>query len=119
MSAANEKAAPVLQRQDRDGVAILMLNRPAKLNALSNDLLTAIMLALDEIELDPAIRTVVITGTGRAFSAGADIAGFQRHLEAGPAPAVRYFMRPGHQMTRRVESFPKPVIAAVNGLAFG
>lgn len=119
MSAANEKAAPVLQRQDRDGVAILMLNRPAKLNALSNDLLTAIMLALDEIELDPAIRTVVITGTGRAFSAGADIAGFQRHLEAGPAEAVRYFMRPGHQMTRRVESFPKPVIAAVNGLAFG
>src|ERR1700726_2384654 len=67
----------------------------------------------------PTLRAVVITGAGRAFSAGADIAAFQRHLETGPAEAVVHFMRPGHQLTRRVESFPKPVIAAVNGLAFG
>ena len=119
MNSTSEKAAFVLQREDRGGVTILTLNRPAKLNALSNDLLAAIMRALDEIELDPMIRTILIAGAGRAFSAGADIAGFQRHLEAGPAEAVAHFMRPGHQMTRRVESFPKPVIAAVNGLAFG
>jgi enoyl-CoA hydratase len=100
-------------------VALLTLNRPDKLNALSNELLGAIMDALDRVELDPAVRAVVITGAGRAFSAGADIAGFQRHLEAGPAEAVAHFMRPGHQMTRRVESFAKPIIAAVNGLAFG
>ena len=62
---------------------------------------------------------VVITGEGRAFSAGADIAAFQRHMRAGPAEAVAHFMRPGHRMTRRVESFPKPVIAAVNGVAMG
>jgi enoyl-CoA hydratase len=74
---------------------------------------------LDGIELDHAIRAIVVTGRGRAFSSGADIAAFQRHLEAGPAEAVAHFMRPGHQMTRRVESFPKPIIAAVNGLAFG
>jgi enoyl-CoA hydratase len=110
---------PVLQRDDRGGVTILTLNRPAKLNALSNDLLAAIMGALDDIEIDPAVRVIVFTGAGRAFSAGADIAGFQRYLEAGPADAVVHFMRPGHQMTRRVESFPKPIIAAVNGLAFG
>jgi enoyl-CoA hydratase len=102
-----------------DQVALLTLNRPDRLNALSNELLAAIMAALDGIELDPAVRAVVITGAGRAFSAGADIAGFQRHVAAGPAEAIVHFMRPGHRMTRRVESFSKPIIAAVNGLAFG
>ena len=119
MSSADPKTSPILQRDDRDAVAVLTLNRPGKLNALSNELLAAIMQALDDIELDPAVRAIIITGAGRAFSAGADIAGFQRYLEAGPADAVVHFMRPGHQMTRRVESFAKPIIAAVNGLAFG
>jgi enoyl-CoA hydratase len=100
-------------------VALLTLNRPEKLNAMNNELLTAMLGSLDEIELDTEVRAVVITGAGRAFSAGADIAAFQRHIEAGPAEAVARFMRPGHRMTRRVESFCKPVIAAVNGLAYG
>jgi enoyl-CoA hydratase/carnithine racemase len=112
-------SAPVLLREDRGAVSLLTLNRPGKLNALSNDLIAALMAALDSIELDRSIRAVVITGAGRAFSAGADIAGFRPHLQAGPAEAVAHFMRPGQAMTRRVESFPKPVIAAVNGLAFG
>lgn len=103
----------------RGAVALLTLNRPGKLNALSTELLDAIVGALDRIELDGAVRAIVVTGTGRAFSAGADIAAFQCHMRAGPAEAVAHFMRPGHRMTRRVESFSKPVIAAVNGLAFG
>ena len=109
----------VLTMTTEGKVALLTLNRPGKLNALSNELLDAITGALDRIELDPDVRAVVITGAGRAFSAGADIAAFQRHMQAGPAEAVAHFMRPGHRMTRRVESFSKPVIAAVNGLAFG
>lgn len=112
-------SAQVLLREDRGAVSLLTLNRPGKLNALSNDLIAALMAALDSIELDRSVRAVVITGAGRAFSAGADIAGFRPHLQAGPAEAVAHFMRPGQAMTRRVESFPKPVIAAVNGLAFG
>jgi enoyl-CoA hydratase len=100
-------------------VAVLTLNRPEKLNALSNELLDALMSTLDRLELDRAVRSVVITGAGRAFSAGADIAAFQDHMRAGAPEAIAHFMRPGHRMTRRVESFPKPVIAAVNGLAFG
>jgi enoyl-CoA hydratase len=112
-------SAQVLLREDRGAVSLLTLNRPAKLNALSNDLIAALMAALDSIELDRCIRAVVLTGAGRAFSAGADIAGFRPHLQAGPAEAVARFMRPGQAMTRRVESFSKPVIAAVNGLAFG
>lgn len=111
--------ADVLTVTIKDQVALLTLDRPEKLNALNNELLAAIMSALDGIELDPAVRAVVVTGAGRAFSAGADIAAFQHHMRAGPAEAVARFMRPGHQMTRRVESFPKPIIAAVNGLAYG
>jgi enoyl-CoA hydratase len=95
------------------------MNRPDKLNALSAELIAALMEALASIEPDPSIRVIVITGTGRAFSAGADIKAFQKHMLAGPADAIMHFMRPGHQMTRRVESFPKPIIAAVNGFAFG
>src|SRR6516165_4464783 len=108
-----------LQRENHGAVELLTLNRAAKLNALNGELLDALMRALDEVELDAAVRVVVITGTGRAFSAGADIAGFRPHLEAGPREAVVHFMRPGHQLTRRIESFAKPIIAAVNGLAFG
>jgi enoyl-CoA hydratase len=119
MEKAIHQTPPILLRQDRGVVSILTLNRPEKLNALSNELIYAIIRALDVIELDPTIRVVVITGAGRAFCAGADIAAFQRHMQAGPADAVTHFMRPGQQMTRRVESFPKPIIAAVNGLAFG
>src|SRR3954468_13935624 len=107
-------------RCELDGmVAVLTLNRPEKLNALSNELLDAPMNTLDRIELDRAVRSVVITGAGRAFSAGADIAAFQDHMRAGAPEAIAHFMRPGHRMTRRVESFSKPIIAAVNGLAFG
>lgn len=102
-----------------DSVALLTLHRPDSLNALSNELIDAIVGALDRFELDPAVRAVVITGAGRAFSAGADIKAFQGPMRAGPAEAVARFMRPGHRMTRRVEGYPKPMIAAVNGMAFG
>jgi enoyl-CoA hydratase len=110
---------PILLREDRGAVSILTLHRPGKLNALSNELITAIMTVLDSIEIDRTIRAVIVTGAGSAFSAGADIAAFQQHIQAGATEATAHFMRPGHQMTRRVESFPKPIIAAVNGLAFG
>jgi enoyl-CoA hydratase len=119
MSEVHNTREPILMREDKGAVALLTLNRPEKLNALSNELLAAIIEELDLIELTPSVRAIVITGAGRAFSAGADISTFQRHVEAGPSQAVANFMRPGHRMTRRVESFPKPIVAAVNGLAFG
>jgi enoyl-CoA hydratase/carnithine racemase len=100
-------------------VVLLTLSRPSKLNAFNSELINALMAALDKVELDRSVRAVVITGAGRAFSAGADISQFQSYMRDGPAEAVVNFMRPGQQMTRRVEAFPKPIIAAVNGLAFG
>lgn len=111
--------APVLL--DRDGaIAFLTINRPEKLNALNyaaNDLLLA---HLDDLERDDAIRAVVITGAGRrAFSAGGDIHEFSKSIAAGIDIAVRDFCCRGQRMTARLEAFPKPVIAAVNGLAYG
>lgn len=103
----------------RGRVALLTLNRPDKLNALNyatNDLL---LRRLDEIEVDEKIGAVVLTGSGRAFSAGGDIHEFSESVKRGVDIAVREFVRRGQAMTARMEAFPKPIIAAVNGIAFG
>lgn len=100
--------------------AVLTLNRPHKLNALSYELIDELMDRLESIDADDTLRAIVLTGAGtKAFSAGADIAGFAADIAASPEAAYRNFVRRGQAMTRRIESFPKPVIAAVNGLAFG
>ncbi|MEM9682187.1 MAG: crotonase/enoyl-CoA hydratase family protein [Pseudomonadota bacterium] len=104
----------------RGPVALLTLNRPEKLNALNYELIDRLMHLLDDIEADAAVRAVVLTGAGdRAFSAGADIAGFAASVAAGAETALREFVRRGQRMTARIEAFPKPVIVAVNGLAHG
>ena len=101
-------------------IATLTLNRPAKLNALDYATIDELQKHLDSIERDEAIRVVILTGAGeKAFSAGADIAGFSASVEAGVTTAMREFVGRGQALTRRVENFPKPIIAAVNGLAFG
>ena len=110
---------PVLH-ESRNGTALLTLNRPDKLNAISNSMIDALMAALDRIERDGEIRAVILTGAGnRAFSAGADIRGFAPAVTAGVEAALREFVRPGQALTSRIEAFSKPIIAAVNGLAYG
>jgi enoyl-CoA hydratase/carnithine racemase len=109
---------PVLMSVE-DNIATLTLNRPAKLNALNYSLIDAFQQHLDTIERDDSIRIVILTGAGEAFSAGADIAGFSSSVEAGVTIAMREFVGRGQALTKRVENFPKPIIAAVNGLAFG
>jgi enoyl-CoA hydratase/carnithine racemase len=101
-------------------IARITFNRPDKLNALNFDLIDRLMALLDGLEADADVRAVILTGAGdRAFSAGADIAEFSTRVAQGAEVAVRDFVRRGQRMTARLESFPKPVIAAVNGLAFG
>jgi enoyl-CoA hydratase len=100
----------------RDRVAVLTLNRPDTLNALSVEMLAELDGLLDAIEREPDVRAVIVTGAGeRAFTAGADI-GHMR--EATPLQAREYAKR-GHAVLGRIEAFPKPVIAAVNGYALG
>jgi enoyl-CoA hydratase len=104
----------------KDAVAVLMFNRPEKLNALNYALIDRLMERLDVIEDTREIRAIVLTGAGdRAFSAGGDIAEFSESIRQGPDAAVKAFVRRGQAMTARMEAFPKPIIAAVNGIAFG
>lgn len=100
-------------------VLLLTLNRPDKLNALDYPLIDRLIERLDLIEADDAVRAVVLTGAGRAFSSGADIACFAPSVRRGQAAALREFVRRGQRMTSRIESFPKPIIVAVNGIAHG
>src|SRR5215813_13520707 len=109
---------PVLFER-RDGVAILTLNRPHKLNALDYATVDRLAALLDAIEHDGSIRAVILTGIGRAFPAGADIAEFSGSVRRGVEAALREFVHRGQALTARIEAYPKPVIAAVNGLAYG
>jgi enoyl-CoA hydratase len=98
-------------------VAILTLNRPAVLNALNADLLTLLEETLDAFTGDPALRAVILTGSGeRAFAAGADIAELAA-LENAVAGAQK--ARTGQRVTQLLEALPVPTIAAVNGFALG
>lgn len=107
-------------RETQGAVAVLTFNRPEKLNALNYALIDSLMAHLDAIEDDDGIAAVILTGAGpRAFSAGADIAEFSESVRQGPQAAVKAFVRRGQAMTARLEAFRKPVIAAVNGIAFG
>lgn len=102
-----------------DGIAVFTLNRPEKLNAINFAIIDTLMVLLDTIERDSEVNAIIITGKGRAFSAGADIAEFSSIVSQGTQTALRDFVRRGQRLTARLESFPKPIIAAVNGLAFG
>lgn len=106
--------------QKHDAIALLTLNRPEKLNALNYAMIDRLLERLDAIERDNALRAVVLTGAGeRAFSAGGDIYEFSASIQQGVEMAVRDFVKRGQAMTSRLETFPKPIIVAVNGLAYG
>jgi enoyl-CoA hydratase/carnithine racemase len=102
----------------RGRVAIVTLNRPDKLNALSRVMQHEYKTAFEEANRDDSVGAIVLTGAGRAFSSGADMADFERFRkmqEAGePLPFTSE--EPWHQLLRRIG---KPIIAAINGLAIG
>ena len=104
----------------RGRIATITLNRPEKLNALDTGMIDRLQQLLDGVEAEDAIRAVILTGAGpRAFSAGADIRELHDTMAGGADRVMRDMVRRGQGLTRRIEAFPKPVIAAVNGLAFG
>jgi enoyl-CoA hydratase/carnithine racemase len=101
-------------------IATLTLNRPEKLNALNYATIDALLGHLDAIEADDGVRGVILTGAGeRAFSAGGDIPEFARSVAESPEAAHRDFVARGQRLTARIEAYRKPIVAAVNGLAFG
>jgi len=118
----------------RDGVALITLNRPETLNAMGGDLVPRFAEALAEVEADPAVRCVAITGAGRAFCAGGDIRAMQERNDRiaaaaaseGPAAVIAELDRLVAELRRRhdevslrLHTMPKPVVALVNGPAVG
>lgn len=103
----------LLLRELRDGVAFLRMNRPEKHNAFNRELALAVSGAMDELEADEAVRVVVLTGTGKAFCAGADMTEALASFDSGGRGDAMA------QAVVRVARCAKPVIAAVNGYAFG
>lgn len=99
----------------RGATALLTLNRPKVLNAINRSLLEALAAAIEEVAADDSVRALVLTGNGRAFAAGADIAEMRGH---SPSDAVA-FSRFGHETFASLEALPFPTIAAVNGFALG
>ncbi|HET9495438.1 MAG TPA: enoyl-CoA hydratase-related protein [Chloroflexia bacterium] len=98
-------------------VALITINRPDKLNALSRPLLEDLSAAVDAVAADERVRAVIVTGAGgKAFVAGADIAEISA-LE-GVQAGVEY-SRFGQTVMRKLEQMPKPVIMAINGYALG
>lgn len=110
-----------LLEQVKDGVALLTMNRPDRLNALSRDMLDALLEALPRLAADPAVGVVVITGAGRGFCSGGDVKAMAEGSEAegetleSRAQALRSRM----EVSRWLHEMPKPTIAMIRGAAAG
>lgn len=104
----------IILEQDQN-IAVIKLNRPKALNALNSETLKEINDAIEIIEKDESIYTVIITGEGKAFVAGADIS----EMKDLNSIQGREFGILGNKVFRRIETLKKPVIAAVNGFALG
>jgi enoyl-CoA hydratase/carnithine racemase len=103
-----------------DGVLTITLNRPDRLNAFTETMMNELIAAFDASDADDDVRAVIVTGEGRAFCAGADLAAggetfdYRRRIEAGEVPRDG-----GGRVTLRIYESLKPVIAAINGPAVG
>ena len=108
-------------RRERNGaIDTLVIDREEKLNALDYPTIDQLMRHLDAVAEDAEVRAVILTGSGeRAFSAGADVRSLATSIEGGVDRALREVVGRGQALTRRIEGFPKPIVAAVNGLAYG
>ena len=104
-----------LSLQKDGSVAILKINRPQALNALNTETILELERAVDELNKDDSVRVVIVSGEGKSFVAGADIAEM-RNMDALQA---RAFAQTGQRVLAKLENMEKPVIAAINGYALG
>jgi enoyl-CoA hydratase len=98
-----------------EGIATITFNRPKALNAMNSETATELLNAANICKKDDSIKALILTGSGKAFVAGADISQMQDYC---PQDGLK-FMEQGHEVTRFIEEMPKPSIAAVNGFALG
>jgi 2-(1,2-epoxy-1,2-dihydrophenyl)acetyl-CoA isomerase len=104
----------------KDGVAVLTLNRPERLNALSGSMLTALLEALPRLAADPDVGVVVLTGAGRGFCAGGDVKAMAEGREfTGTFEEKAQSLRAAMEVSRWLHEMPKVTIAMVRGAAAG
>ena len=103
----------ITTRIEADKVGIVTLNRPKQLNALNGELMDELGAALKAFDADPKIGCMIVTGSEKAFAAGADI------KEMANASAVEMLMRDQFSKWDRIRKVKKPIIAAVSGFALG
>ena len=100
-----------------DGVGTITLDRPDALNALTSEMLVELAATLDRLATDDTVEVIVLTGAGRAFSAGVDLKALgQRRLDGGKVGDVLDL--PARAVTSRLTTIPKVVVAKVNGFCF-
>lgn len=102
----------------QEGIATLTLNRPDKMNALSFNMINQWVEALEECRRDSEVKVVVLTGVGKAFSSGGDIA-TMGVKEQSPLDSKNFLWKHMHRVAFALEDLDKPVIAAVNGVSIG
>jgi enoyl-CoA hydratase len=106
----------IVQCEVGDGMMIITINRPEKLNALNEDVLNELNEAIEAINKEDSIKGAIITGAGeKAFVAGADIAGFLK----APNESGKLLAQKGQAIFLSIEQSSKPIIAAINGYALG
>jgi len=105
----------LVETETRGAVAVLTLNDPDRRNALSPEMREALLDTLDPLMADDATRVVVLTGAGGTFCSGGDL----RSMRPGEPVYARHRMMAGHRLVRLLAEGPKPVVAAVEGAAFG
>ncbi|HST51897.1 MAG TPA: enoyl-CoA hydratase [Pyrinomonadaceae bacterium] len=101
------------------GIATVTLNRPEKLNALAGHMRRDMAEALEHAGSDPEVRVVVITGAGRAFSAGADVRRMCELMEADDVEEFKRLLNTGRRVLTTMRQMLKPVVASINGPAYG
>jgi enoyl-CoA hydratase len=105
---------PLLYREEK-GIAWITFNRPEALNAMTKDVLQQLGILLDKMRINDAVKAVIITGTGEAFSAGADI----KFLNQALPLQVREFAQMAVSVNHKIETLGKVAVAAINGYALG
>jgi methylglutaconyl-CoA hydratase len=104
---------------DAHGVCTLTMNRPSRRNAFDGNLIRALLQALKELSQAAELRVLVVTGSGKAFSSGADLDWMRPRKAGGSPPRSDEEARLLAEMMRALHDFPRPTLARVNGPAFG